>query len=117
MKEIIHDSGRGAPLAHVVYRNPYKFQLDHELLIAAEGMYTGMFIYSGRKATMAVGNILPLDALPEGTIVCNIESRIGDQGKYARASGDYAVIVGHDEEKGKTKLRLPSGSKKTVPSR
>lgn len=117
VKEIMHDPGRGAPLAHVVYRNRYKFKLDHELIICAEGMYTGQFIYCGRKAALAVGNILPLDALPEGTIVCNVEARIGDHGKFARASGDYAVIVQHDEERGKTKLRLPSGSKKTVPSR
>merc|ERR1712224_484915 len=116
VKEIIHDPGRGAPLARVAYRNPYKFRTDMELMVAAEGMYTGMSIYSGAKANLAVGNILPLKALPEGTIVCNIESKIGDRGKYARASGDYAVIVSHDEDKGKSKIRLPSGSKKTIPS-
>lgn len=116
VKEIIHDSGRGAPLARVTYRDPYRFKLKHELLIAAEGMYTGQFIYSGAKAAMTVGNIVPLSALPEGSIVCNVEAKIGDRGSFARASGDYAVIVTHDEDKGKTKLRLPSGSKKTVPS-
>lgn len=116
VKEIIHDSGRGAPLARVTYRDPYRYKLNHELLIAAEGMYTGQFIYSGAKANLTVGNILPLSALPEGTIVCNVEARIGDRGSFARASGDYAVIVTHDEDKGRTKLRLPSGSKKTVPS-
>ncbi|RHY29579.1 hypothetical protein DYB32_005036 [Aphanomyces invadans] len=116
IKEIIHDPGRGAPLARVSFRDPYKYRINHELMIAAEGMYTGMFIYAGKKATMAVGNILPLSQLPEGTIVCNVEARIGDKGKYARCSGDYAVIVTHDEDKGKTKIRLPSGSKKTIPS-
>lgn len=116
VKEIIHDSGRGAPLARVTYRDPYRFKLNHELLIAAEGMYTGQFIYSGAKAAMTVGNIVPLSALPEGSIVCNVEAKIGDRGTFARASGDYAVIVTHDEDKGKTKIRLPSGSKKTVPS-
>lgn len=116
VKEIIHDPGRGAPLARITYRDPYRYKLKHELLVAAEGMYTGQFIYSGKKAAMTVGNILPLSALPEGTIVCNVEAKIGDRGVFARASGDYAVIVSHDEDKGKTKLRLPSGSKKTVPS-
>ncbi|KDO30353.1 60S ribosomal protein L8 [Saprolegnia parasitica CBS 223.65] len=116
IKEIIHDPGRGAPLARVSFRDPYRYRIQHELMIAAEGMYTGMFIYAGKKANMAVGNILPLSQLPEGTIVCNVESRIGDKGKYARCSGDYAVIVSHDEDKGKTKIRLPSGSKKTIPS-
>ena len=35
---------------------------------------------------------------------------------FARCSGDYAVVVTHDEEKGTTKLRLPSGGKKSVKS-
>ncbi|KAG9410724.1 60S ribosomal protein L8 [Aphanomyces cochlioides] len=116
IKEIIHDPGRGAPLARVSFRDPYRYRINQELMIAAEGMYTGMFIYAGKKAAMAVGNILPLSQLPEGTIICNVEARIGDKGKFARCSGDYAVIVTHDEDKGKTKIRLPSGSKKTVPS-
>nr|CCA17322.1 60S ribosomal protein L8 putative [Albugo laibachii Nc14] len=114
VREIIHDPGRGAPLARVTYRDPYRYKTNHELLIAAEGMYTGQFIYSGKKAAMTVGNILPLSSLPEGTIVCNVEARSGDRGKFARCSGDYAVIVSQDEEKKKTKVRLPSGSKKTV---
>ena len=40
----------------------------------------------------------------------------GDRGAFARCSGDYAVVVTHDEEKGTTKLRLPSGGKKSVKS-
>jgi len=79
-------------------------------------MYTGMFIYCGKKASLTCGNILPLSSVPEGTIVCNIEARAGDRGKFARCSGDYAVVVSHDEEKGISRIRLPSGGKKTVPS-
>jgi len=45
IKEIIHDPGRGAPLAVVVFRDPYKFKLRKELFIATEGMHTGQFIY------------------------------------------------------------------------
>lgn len=116
VREIVHDPGRGAPLARVTYRDPIRYKRKHELLIASEGMYTGQFIYCGKKATITVGNILPLSSLPEGTIICNVEARAGDRGKYARCSGDYAVLVSHDEEKGMSKVRLPSGSKKTVAS-
>ena len=63
---------------------------------------------------MAIGNILPLGEVPEGTVICNIEAKVGDCGKLARASGDYAVVVSQDHDKGTTRLRLPSGSKKTV---
>ena len=49
VKEIIHDSGRGAPMAHIVFRNPYRFKLDHEIMVAAEGTYSGQFLYCGKK--------------------------------------------------------------------
>ena len=75
------------------------------------------FIYSiYHLANIDVGNVVPLSCLPEGTIVCNVESKAGDRGKLARCSGNSAAIVSHNTETGKTRLRLPSGSKKIVPS-
>jgi len=116
VKDIIHDPGRGAPVAKVQFLNAYRYKRDTELIVATEGMYTGQFIYCGKKATLAVGNVLPLSVVPEGTIVCNIEARAGDRGAFARGSGCFAVVVSHDEEKGTSRIRLPSGGKKTVPS-
>ena len=52
MKDIIHDPGRGAPLARVVFRDPYRYKLRKETFIATEGMYTGQFIYCGKKGTI-----------------------------------------------------------------
>jgi len=114
VKEIIHDPGRGAPLAHVVFRDPYRYRLKHETFLATEGMYTGQFVYAGKKAQLAIGNILPLNSLPEGTIVCNVEEKVGDRGSLARASGNYALVIGQNPEIQKTRLRLPSGAKKVI---
>jgi len=116
VKAIVHESGRGAPIAKVQFQNSYRFQRDNELFVAAEGLYEGAFIYCGAKAQLAVGNVLPISAIPEGTVICNAEARPGDRGAFARCSGDYAVVVTHDEDHGTTKLRLPSGGKKTVKS-
>ena len=116
VKEIIHDPGRGAPLARVLFRNAYKYKHDKELFIAAEGMYTGQFIYCGRKAHLTVGNVLPLISLPEGTIICNVESKLGDRGTFARCSGNYATVISHNTDDNTTRVKLPSGAKKTVPS-
>ncbi|GMK58191.1 hypothetical protein CspeluHIS016_0502230 [Cutaneotrichosporon spelunceum] len=116
VREIIHDAGRGAPLATVVFRDPYRYKLRKETFIAAEGISTGSFIYAGKKAALSIGNILPLSACPEGTVVFNVEEKIGDRGALARTSGNYATIIGHSED-GKTRIRLPSGAKKTVASR
>jgi len=79
-------------------------------------MYTGQFVYCGKKATLTVGNVLPLEHLPEGTVICNVESFLGDRGSIARASGESAVIIGHNPETNKTRIKLPSGAKKSVQS-
>jgi len=114
IKEIIHDPGRGAPLARVVFRNPYRYKLDTEYFVAAEGMYSGQFVYCGAKATLATGNVLPINRLPEGTSVCNLEGNPGDRGKFARSSGTNAIVIGHSDDLAKTRVRLPSGARKTV---
>merc|ERR1711906_86320 len=59
VKDIVHDSGRGAPLAQVQFRDVYKYKLRTEYFVAVEGMYTGMFVYAGQKAALQVGNKLP----------------------------------------------------------
>jgi len=116
VREIMHDPGRGAPLARVVFRHPYRYGKQEQNFVCAEGMYTGQFVYCGKKAQIKIGNVLPLKSMPEGTIVCNSEQRAGDRGKLARASGGYATIVSHNAETGQTRLRLPSGAKKVVSS-
>jgi len=116
VKEIIHDPGRGAPLAKVVFRDPYRYKQNVETFIATEGMHTGQFVYCGSKAKLDVGNVMPLVSLPEGTTVSNIEERVGDRGALARTSGNYATIIGHNHETGKSRLKLPSGAKKEVSS-
>ena len=93
-------------------------------------MYTGMFVYAGQKgklflsisnskinyliAALQVGNILPVNSMPEGTIIANIEAKLGDRGTLARASGTSGIIIGHSEDGRKTRIKLPSGVRKTV---
>ncbi|EST06817.1 Ribosomal protein L2, C-terminal [Kalmanozyma brasiliensis GHG001] len=116
VKEIIHDAGRGAPLAKIAFRDPYKYRTRVETFVATEGLSTGQFVYCGKKAALNVANVLPLSSLPEGTIVCNVEEKSGDRGSLARTSGNYATIIGHDANGKTSRIRLPSGAKKTVPS-
>jgi large subunit ribosomal protein L8e len=63
-----------------------------------------------------VGNVLPLGRIPEGTLVCNVEDKVGDRGSLARTSGNYVTIVSHNTDTCKTRIRLPSGAKKVVNS-
>merc|ERR1712176_1052466 len=114
VKDIVHDPGRGAPLAKVCFRDQYKFKQHTEFFIAVEGMYTGMFVYCGSKASLTVGNILPVNVMPEGTIISNVEAKLGDRGVLARASGTSAIVIGHSEDGKKTRVRLPSGIRKSI---
>ena len=116
VKDIEHDPGRGAPLARVEFRHPYKFRRVRELFVAPEGMFTGQSVYCGKKAPLAIGNVLPLRNIPEGCIVCNVEAKVGDRGTLARAGGDYCIIISHNTDSGRTRLKLPSGQKKSVMS-
>jgi len=116
VKDIIHDPGRGAPLAKIMFRDPLRYKKRTELMVAAEGMFTGQFIYCGKKATLNIGNVLPVGTMPEGTIVCGLEEKTGDRGRLARASGNYATVIAHNPDTRKTRVKLPSGAKKVIPS-
>jgi large subunit ribosomal protein L8e len=49
VKDIVHDAGRGAPLAKVAFRDTYRYKQRIEYFVAVEGMYTGQFVYAGTK--------------------------------------------------------------------
>merc|ERR1719499_1928655 len=102
---------RGDPLP-----SPIRYKKDRITSIAVEGMYSGMFVYCGKKATLHVGNCLPLDQMPEGSIVCNVDEQPGDRGKLVKTSGTSATLISHNIETGKTVIRMPSGHKKEVMS-
>lgn len=116
IRDIIHDPGRGAPIAKVEFKNQYKFKTMKEQWTATEGMYTGQFVYCGKRAQLVPGNVLPLSSMPPGTVINNVEKQAGDKGKFAKTSGGFAQIIQHIEGAGKTRVRLPSGQKKTISS-
>jgi large subunit ribosomal protein L2 len=110
IEDLVHDPGRGAPLAFVRFENG-----ETCYTITPEGVYKGQQISLGGKAPAEVGNILPLGKVPEGTLVCDLELRPGDGGKMARSSGAYATVVGHTPQG--TMIRLPSGRTRYVNDR
>lgn len=72
VRDIVHDPGRGAPLAVVHFRDPYRYKIRKELFVAAEGMYTGQFIYCGKKAHLAVGNVMPIGMISSHSSVFKV---------------------------------------------
>ena len=54
--------------------------------------------------------------MPEGTIISNLEEKTGDRGRLARGSGNYATVIAHNPDTKRTRVKLPSGTKKIIPS-
>jgi len=101
VKDIVHESGRAAPLAVIELVNGETFYSA-----APEGTYVEQEIVIGADAPLMVGNIIPLGKVPEGTLVNNLELKPGDGGRIVRASGTYATVIAHNL--GKTVVKLPS---------
>uniref|UniRef100_A0A2I3HHY6 Large ribosomal subunit protein uL2 n=1 Tax=Nomascus leucogenys TaxID=61853 RepID=A0A2I3HHY6_NOMLE len=113
---IIHNPGHSVPLPKEVFRDPYWFKKRMELFIAAEGIHTGQFVYCGKKAQLNVGSVLPVGTVPEGMIVGCLEEKPGGRSKLSWASGNYGTAISHNPETKKTRVKLPSGSKKVISS-
>ena len=107
LTEILHDPGRGSPLASIKLETGETYYT-----VVPEGVYKGQPTQIGSKASVEIGNVLPLGNVPEGTMVCNVELSPGDGGKLARSSGSYATVVAHTTEG--TILKLPSGKTRYI---
>ena len=102
---IDHDPARNGPVALVELPNGRK-----EYIVAIEGIGTGDRVYAGNDVEIQPGNTTYLKNIPEGTPICNIEAQPGDGGKFARASGTFALIVSREEDK--VLVQMPSGKLK-----
>lgn len=102
--DIEHDPARHTPIAVV------KIDGKKEYVLITEGVGVGKEIAWGPEAKIENGNTLPLALIPTGMAVCNIEACPGDGGKFVRASGVQAVVIGKSE--GKVGVRMPSGKPK-----
>ncbi|MFH0897888.1 MAG: 50S ribosomal protein L2 [Candidatus Bathyarchaeota archaeon] len=99
---LLHEPGRGAPLAKNKLESGKIFYV-----VAPEGIEIGQEIQIGPSAQPAIGNIIPVGEVPPGALICNLELLPGDGGKLVRSSGTYASLVSHTSEG--TLVKLPSG--------
>ncbi len=86
--DLVKCPGHTAPLIKVLYEDN-----EEMLLIAPSNIRVNDIIESGLNSSLNNGNTLPLKAIPEGTLIYNIESFPGDGGKYCRAAGTFAKII------------------------
>ena len=104
---IEYDPNRSANIALINYRDGEK-----RYIIAPKGLTVGMIIENGPEADIKVGNSLPLENIPVGTVVHCIELKPGKGAELARSAGASAQILGRDGKY--VILRLQSGETRKV---
>ena len=104
---IEYDPNRTANIALINYADGEK-----RYIIAPKGLKVGNVIESGENADIKVGNNLPLNKIPEGTMVHNVELQAGKGGQLARSAGSSVQILGFEGKY--ALLRLTSGEVRKV---
>ena len=107
VERIEYDPNRSAFIALIKYD-------DGELsyILAPQKLLVGSKVISSAKADIKPGNSMPLNAVPVGTIIHNVELKPGKGGQLARSAGSYVQVIGKDLSY--TILRLTSGEVRLV---
>ncbi len=107
VRSIEYDPNRSARIALLVYGDGEK-----RYIIAPLGLQVGDTVMSGEGAEVRVGNALPLERIPLGTLVHNIELYPGRGGQMVRSAGTSAQVLAKEGDY--VTLRLPSGEMRLV---
>ena len=107
VRSIEYDPNRSARIALLTYADGEK-----RYIIAPLGLQVGDTVMSGEDAEIRVGNALPLERIPLGTLVHNIELYPGRGGQMVRSAGTSAQVLAKEGEY--VTLRLPSAEMRLV---
>ena len=110
VERIEYDPNRSAFIALLRYEDG-----EQSYILAPQRLAVGDAVIAGRSVDVKPGNAMPMENIPVGTIIHNIEMRPGKGAQIARAAGTYAQLVGKDS--GYAQLRLTSGEARMVPAR
>ena len=105
--DLIHESGRDVPLSKIRFEDG-----SISLVPAVLGTKVGSKINFALDAEVVEGNVISIQNIPDGTIVCNVEKHFGDGGALIKSAGGNAIVFSHTE-KGVT-LKLASGKFTTL---
>ncbi|WP_125761883.1 50S ribosomal protein L2 [Companilactobacillus hulinensis] len=107
VKSIEYDPNRTANIALLHYSDGVK-----SYILAPKGLEVGQVVESGVDADIKPGNALPLENIPVGTILHNVEMKPGKGGQLGRSAGTSIQLLGRDGKY--SLLRLPSGEVRMV---
>jgi large subunit ribosomal protein L2 len=107
VKAFEYDPNRNVSIALISYKNGAK-----GYILRPEGLAIGSEIISGVKAEARIGNCMPLQDVPVGFFVHNVELKSGNGGQLARSAGSSIQLMA--KEGGLAILKMPSGEVRTV---
>lgn len=107
VKTIEYDPNRSARIALLFYADGEK-----RYIIAPNGLKVGTTVMSGAEAAPEVGNCLPLQNIPVGTVIHNIELRPGQGALLVRSAGNFAQLTSRDGRY--CVIKLPSGETRLI---
>src|SRR6186713_28491 len=110
VERLEYDPNRTAFIALVKYQDG-----EQAYILAPQRLAAGDTVVAGNYVDVKPGNVMPLGNMPVGTIIHNIEMKIGKGGQIARSAGTYAQLVGRDGAY--VILRLNSGEQRLVHGR
>ena len=110
VERLEYDPNRTGFIALIKYQDG-----EQAYILAPQRLAVGDTIVAGSHVDVKPGNVMPLGNMPVGTIVHNIETKIGKGGQLARSAGTYAQLVGRDQDY--VILRLNSGEQRLVHGR
>ena len=104
---IEYDPNRSANLARIHYADGEK-----RYILCPQGLQVGAQVMAGDQAEINVGNALPLKQIPLGTVVHNVELKLGKGGQLVRAAGAGAQLMA--KEGAYAQVKLPSGEVRKI---
>ena len=107
VERIEYDPNRSAHIALLLFADG-----ERRYILAPKGVKTGDEIHSGSDAPIKPGNAMPIRNIPVGTLIHNIEMKLGKGGQIARSAGSSAQLVARTGEH--ATLRLRSGEMRKV---
>ena len=107
VERIEYDPNRTAFIALITYEDG-----EQSYILAPQRLAPGEQVVSGSDVDIKPGNALPLNNIPVGTIIHNVEMKAGKGGQIARSAGAYVQLVGRDQ--GYAQVKLSSGELRLV---
>lgn len=110
VERLEYDPNRSANIALILYKDG-----ERKYILAPKNLCIGDVVMSGVNANIKIGNTLPLNNIPIGTVIHNIEMKPGKGGQIARSAGSFVQLVAREGLY--VTLRLKSGEMRKIESK